>query len=147
MFKKSLKINTEEELDDEGSNETDKNNLNNLISEENIKKIKFIQKTKNINNILQLNKDLPLKIKIFKCVVYKNTDPNLNEEMIKDILHKKNKSQGRNESFLLKLPQGFFTEENNEIKNEEKKKYNIERKGKKFYKSKMRASLSSDLFN
>ena len=147
MFKKSLKINTEEELDDEGSNETDKNNLNNLIFEENIKKMKFIQKTKNINNILQLNKDLPLKIKIFKCVVYKNTDPNLNEEMIKDILHKKNKSQGRNESFLLKLPQGFFTEENNEIKNEEKKKYNIERKGKKFYKSKLRASLSSDLFN
>ena len=146
-FKKSLKINTEEELEEEESNETDKNNLNNLISEENIKKMKFIQKTQNINDILQIDKNLPLKIKIFKCVVYKNTDPNLNEEIIKDILHKRNKSQGRNESFILKLPQGFFTEENNEIKNEENKKYNIERKGKKFYKSKLRASLSSDLFN
>ena len=109
--------------------------------------MKFIQKTQNINDTLQLNKNLPLKIKIFKCVVYKNTDPNLNEEIIKDILHKRNKSQGRNESLILKLPQGFFTEENNEIKNEENKKYNIERKGKKFYKNKLRASLSSELFN
>ena len=43
---------------------------------------------------------LPTKLKIFKCVIYKNLDPNVNEESIKNML-KRNGSQG----FVIKLPQ------------------------------------------
>ena len=43
---------------------------------------------------------LATKLKIFKCVIYKNLDPNVNEESIKNML-KRNGSQG----FVIKLPQ------------------------------------------
>ena len=43
---------------------------------------------------------LATKLKIFKCVIYKNLDPNVNEESIKNMLHR-NGSQG----FVIKLPQ------------------------------------------
>ena len=104
-----------------------------------------IQKNQNINDILLINKNLPLKIKIYKCLIYKNTDPDLNEEMIEDILLKRNKSLGRNDSFILKLPKGFYTEENRENQNDEEK-INF-KKGKQFYRNKMRASRSSAFFN
>ena len=42
---------------------------------------------------------LATKLKIFKCVIYKNLDPNVNEESIKNMLHR-NGSQG----FVIKLP-------------------------------------------
>ena len=141
-LKKSLKINTEENIDIEESNEIN-TNVNNL--EENTKKMRNIQKNQNINDILLINKNLPLKIKIYKCLIYKNTDPDINEETIEDILLKRNKSLGRNDSFILKLPKGFYTEENRENQNDEEK-INF-KKGKQFYRNKMRASRSSAFFN
>ena len=105
----------------------------------------YIQKNQNMDDILLLNKNLPLKIKIYKCIIYKNTDPNINEEMIEDIIHKRNKSLGRNDSFIFKLPKGFYTEENNVNQNTEEK-INF-KKGKQFYRNKMRASRSGAFFN
>ena len=48
--------------------------------------INYTENKNIINDILESRKDLPLKIKIFKCVVFKNTDPNLNEDMIKEYI-------------------------------------------------------------
>ena len=76
--------------------------------------INYTENKNIINDILESRNDLPLKIKIFKCVVFKNTDPNLNEDMIKDIIHKRNKSHGLDGSVIIKLPKGFDISENNE---------------------------------
>ena len=105
--------------------------------------INYTENKNIINDILESRKDLPLKIKIFKCVVFKNTDPNLNEDMIKDIIHKRNKSHGLDGSVIIKLPKGFDIGENNEpeeIKNIE----NIKYKKKKVYKiKKLKGSKST----
>jgi hypothetical protein len=45
----------------------------------------------NIDSINFHKKGLPTKIKIFKCVVWKNTDPDLSEEVIKSLFHKATK--------------------------------------------------------
>ena len=76
----------------------------------------------NINSGIFPRKGLPTKIKIYKCVVWKNTDPDLTEEAIKSLFHKRNKSQGLNSSFIMKLPDGMNLEETLFSDNEEKKK-------------------------
>ena len=76
----------------------------------------------NIDNGILHKKGLPTKIKIYKCVVWKNNDPDLTEEVIKSLFHKRNKSQGLNSSFIMKLPDGMNLEETIFSDNEEKKK-------------------------
>ena len=76
----------------------------------------------NIDSSIFPKKGLPTKIKIYKCVVWKNTDPDLTEEVIKSLFHKRNKSQGLNNSFIMKLPDGMNLEETLFSDNEQKKK-------------------------
>ena len=66
---------------------------------------------------------LSSKIKIFKCVIWKNSDPNINEDILKTILHYRNRSHGENKSFIMKLPDGLDFEskvsDDNFAKNQE----------------------------
>ena len=50
-------------------------------------------------------KGVPTKIKIYKCVVWKNTDPTIDEETIKHILHRNNSQLLKHGGFIVKLPQ------------------------------------------
>ena len=76
----------------------------------------------NIDSTIFNKKGLPTKTKIYKCVVWKNTEPDLTEEVIKSLFHKRNKSQGLNSSFIMKFPAGMNLEETLFSDNEEKKK-------------------------
>ena len=128
LYKKSLKLKTEEDEDEEYSSEEKKDILQNLISEINDKRTQYTNKPKKINDLILGTDGLPTKIKIYKCVIYKNTEPDLTEEMIKDIIHKRNKSQGINNSFIIKLPKGMYLDD--EVKEEKiikKKKYGKKR--------------------
>ena len=46
---------------------------------------------------------LPTKLKIFKCVIYKNLDPNVNENTIKNVLHRNGSQILENGGFVIKL--------------------------------------------
>ena len=141
FYKKNLKIETKEKNYDYDLSNNE--NLENLISESNFKKIQYTQEEKNIDDLISIKKNLPLKIKIFKCVIYKNTDPSLNEEQVEDIIHKRNKSQGINKSLIIKLPEGFVINDKRENDNiEEIKKDKISKK-KKFRMSFLKASKST----
>ena len=61
-------------------------------------------KEKNLNNLSFSTNGIGSKIKIYKCVVWKNNDPNINEDILQTILHYRNRSQGLNKSFIMKLP-------------------------------------------
>jgi hypothetical protein len=50
-------------------------------------------------------KGLPTKIKIYKCVVWKNNDPTIDEETIKHILRRNNSLLLKHGGFIVKLPQ------------------------------------------
>ena len=63
-----------------------------------------LNEDKNLNNLSFSTSKLATKIKIFKCVIWKNTDPDINEDILKTILHYRNRSQGLNKSFIIKLP-------------------------------------------
>ena len=54
---------------------------------------------------------LSTNIKIYKCVIWKNSDPNINEDILKTIMHYRNRSQG-NKSFIMKLPDDLDLEKN-----------------------------------
>ena len=141
FYKKNLKIETKEKNYDYDF--TNNENMENLISESNFKKIQYTQEEKKIDDLITIQKDLPLKIKIFKCIIYKNTDPSLNEEQVEDIIHKRNKSQGINKSLIIKLPEGFDINDKRENDNiEEIKKEKILKK-KKFRMSFLKASNST----
>ena len=47
---------------------------------------------------------LPTKLKIYKCVIYKNMDPDVNEDTIKTMLHKKGSQIMEKGGFVMKLP-------------------------------------------
>ena len=47
----------------------------------------------------------PTKIKIYKCVVYKNLDPSVNEETIKSFMRRSGSQIFTNGGFIVKLPQ------------------------------------------
>ena len=47
----------------------------------------------------------PTKIKIYKCVVWKNTDPTIDEETIKKMLHRSGSQIFKRGGFVVKLPQ------------------------------------------
>ena len=51
---------------------------------------------------------LPTKLKIFKCVIYKNLDPNVDETTIKTMLHRNGSQIMENGGFVIKLknPEG-----------------------------------------
>ena len=117
--------------------------MENLISESNFKKIQYTQEEKNIDDLISIKKNLPLKIKIFKCIIYKNTDPSLNEEQVEDIIHKRNKSQGINKSLIIKLPEGFDINDKRENDNIEEIKKDKVSKKKKFRMSFLKASKST----
>ena len=44
---------------------------------------------------------LPMKLKIFKCVIYKNFDPNVNENSIKTMLHRNGSQIMENGGFVI----------------------------------------------
>ena len=52
-----------------------------------------------------LKGERPTKIKIFKCVVWKNLDPNLDEDTIKILLRRSGSHLLKNGGFIMKLPQ------------------------------------------
>ena len=105
LFKKNLQIETEE--DNIELTESNDKNTKNLLSESelNNKKKPLLQSESNISDIFSSERILPLKIKIFKCIIYRNTEPTLNEEKIREIFHKKNKSLGIEKSLIIKLPE------------------------------------------
>ena len=47
---------------------------------------------------------LPTKLKIYKCVIYKNLDPDVNEDTIKSMLHRNGSQIMENGGFVVKLP-------------------------------------------
>ena len=47
----------------------------------------------------------PTKIKIYKCVIWKNPDPTLDEDTIKKMLHKSGSQIFNKGGFIVKLPQ------------------------------------------
>ena len=143
LYKKNLQIETKDKYYDYDLSNND--NLENLISESNFKKIQYTQEEKNIDDLISIKKNLPLKIKVYQCIIYKNTDPSLNEEQVKDTIHKRNKSQGINKSLIIKIPEGFDIydkRENDDIDIEEIKKEKASKK-KKFRMSFLKASNST----
>ena len=54
-----------------------------------------------------LRKDIgtPTRIKIYKCVVWKNPDPTLDEDTIKKMLHRSGSQLFNRGGFIVKLPQ------------------------------------------
>jgi hypothetical protein len=58
-----------------------------------------------INQSKTFKKGRPTKVKVFKCVVWKNTDPTIDEETIKNFLHRSGSQIFQRGGFLLKLPQ------------------------------------------
>ena len=48
---------------------------------------------------------LPTKIKIYKCVVWKNSDPKVNEDTIKNFIHRSGSELLNKGGFVMKLPQ------------------------------------------
>ena len=48
---------------------------------------------------------VPTKIQIYKCVVWKNTDPSLDEETIKKMIHRSGSQIFNRGGFIVKLPQ------------------------------------------
>ena len=117
-------------------------NLNNILSESNIKKKNYFQTEKILDDKTQQRRDLPLQIKVFKCIIYRNTDPSLDEEIVLDIIHKRNKSQGLDKNIIIKIPEenNFISKKENadieEIKDKKEKK-------KKFRMSFLKVSKSS----
>ena len=47
---------------------------------------------------------LATKLKIYKCVIYKNMDPNMDEGDIKKMLHRNGSQIMENGGFIIKLP-------------------------------------------
>ena len=141
LFKKNLQIETEE--DNIELTETNDKNIKNLLSESelNNKKKPLLQSESNISDIFSSERILPLKIKIFKCIIYRNTEPTLNEEKIREIFHKKNKSLGIEKSLIIKLPEDF----NEAIDKKEKGKIKEEKiiKRRRYMSKFMRGSKST----
>jgi hypothetical protein len=75
------------------------------------KKNKTVRHQTAVNNEKPLytsKRYLPTKLKIFKCVIYKNLGPNVNETTIKNILHRNGSQIMENGGFVIKLnnPEG-----------------------------------------
>ena len=71
-----------------------------------MKKLKIRNKSTLQGNLSEsFIKGLPTKIKIYKCVVWKNTDPTIDEDTIKHILHRNNSFLLKHGGFIVKLPQ------------------------------------------
>ena len=66
-----------------------------------------ISQNDNLISILSQNfrEGLPTKIKIYKCVVWKNSDPTVNEESIKNFIHRSGSQLLKKGGFVMKLPQ------------------------------------------
>ena len=71
----------------------------------------IINKGRNLNNLSYSRNGLMTNIKIYKCVIWKNSDPNINEDILRTIMHYRNRSQG-NKSFIMKLPDDIDFEKN-----------------------------------
>ena len=52
-----------------------------------------------------LRGSMPTKIKIYRCVIYKNLDPNVNEDTIKNLMRRSGSQIFTNGGFIVKLPQ------------------------------------------
>ena len=72
----------------------------------------YANKEQNLDNLTISKNGLGSKIKIFRCVVWKNTNPDMNEDILKTIMHYRNRSQGGNKSFIMKFPKGLNLKEN-----------------------------------
>ena len=75
---------------------------NNLFSKRNLT-FKYSD-TLMSNLSASLLKGMPTKIKIFKCVVWKNNDPTISEDTIKHILHRSGSQILERGGFVIKLP-------------------------------------------
>ena len=105
--------NIKEKLKELESNDVKDNDINNFNVSNNVNnnKVYANNKKNNKNNLFLSNNCLPTKIKIFKCVIWKNNNPDLNEDILQTIFHYRNRSFGNN-TFIMKLPEGTSTEEN-----------------------------------
>ena len=119
--------NESEETDENKTKKYKKQKINISIDGDEYGKRLFSES--NIDSNILHKKGLPTKIKIYKCVVWKNTDPDLTEEVIKSLFHNRNKSQGLNSS-VIKKNDGMNLEETIFSDNEEKKKIAKFRKNK-----------------
>ena len=142
LLKKKLKIKTEEEENSE-DNEAEEKNLNNIKSESNIQKKKYIQTEKIFYDKSSHKRNLPLQIKVFKCIIYINKDPFLDEKMILDALHKRNKSQKIDKNnIIIKKPKKINSSDKKRDDDIEEIKDKKEKK-KKFRMSFLKGSKSS----
>ena len=95
-----------------------KKQINNNSFDEKDKEIDYYTTKKNKKNLsvrhqTSITSDKPLytskrylatKMKIFKCVIYKNLDPNADENTIKNMLHRNGSQIMENGGFIIKLP-------------------------------------------
>ena len=137
FYKKNLNIQTKEELNENVKQKLKESIFNNNrelkikgykdkmtnLSEE---KDQYINKEKNLDDLSISKNGLSTKLRIYRCVVWKNTDPDMNEDILETINHYRNRSQKGNKNFINKLPQrlhfqGYFSANNifEQIKTEE----------------------------
>ena len=90
---KKYDINKDEEKEDEYSKYRENNDMLNNKS----------TLLSNLSETFKLG-GRPTKIKIYKCVIWKNLDPNDNED-IKNIMHRSSSQLYNNGGFIVKLPQ------------------------------------------
>ena len=120
--KQNLNLQSDEEIEENINQKFKKSMINNNIKKINKinKNINFseddeneniINKGRNLNNLSYSRNGLMTNIKIYKCVIWKNSDPNINEDILRTIMHYRNRSQG-NKSFIMKLPDDIDFEKN-----------------------------------
>ena len=86
---------------DDIKNEQEEEKYNEFKIKNNI----FIQNDNLISKLSRNFKEgLPTKIKVYKCVFWKNSDYNVNEESIKNFLHKSCSNFFNKGGFVMKLP-------------------------------------------
>ncbi len=66
--------------------------------------------TINISKTFKRSSLKPTKIKVFKCVVWKNTDPTIDEDTLKTILHRSGSQIFERGGFVLKLPKNSMSQ-------------------------------------
>ena len=90
IIKKQMNNNSFDELDKEIDYYTTKKNKKNLS-------VKHQTSITSDKPLYTSKRYLATKMKIFKCVIYKNLDPNVNESTFKNMVNK-------NGGFVIKLP-------------------------------------------
>ena len=112
--KKNLNLQTEEELEKYINENIDNSKYNNIqtfkINEEEERNIYNII-TENNNNLPFSKKTLPAQLKLYKCVVWKKTEPNLYDDIYQTVMHYRTRSKESNKAYNNKSTDNIEIEE------------------------------------